>query len=120
LTDEDIRRHCDGLDLDGTVCFAALDEAGGVAGAALGFDCGAEAGGGRRRIEVAVSVAPEHRCRGLGSDLVARVCAVAAARGAGAALFEFDPRNAGIRGLVQRLGATVAPCADSCVIRLSL
>jgi GNAT superfamily N-acetyltransferase len=120
LTDEAVRRHCDGLDLDGTICFAALDEADEVMGAALGFECGAGAGsGGQGRVEVAVSVAPEHRRRGLGSDLVARVCAAAAARGAGAALFEFDPRNAGIRGLVQHLGAWIAPCADSCVIRLA-
>jgi hypothetical protein len=32
-----IQRHCDGLDLGETICFAALDEAGDVVGAALGF-----------------------------------------------------------------------------------
>src|SRR4051812_27678184 len=36
-TDDVIRRHCDALDLEETVCSAALDEAGRVVAAALGF-----------------------------------------------------------------------------------
>ncbi len=117
LHDEAIQLHCDDLDLEDTVCFVAFDTAGAVVGAALGFTCGV----GHRRwfAEIAVSVAPEHRRRGLGADLVARVCDAVSARGANAAVFEFDPSNVAIRGLVRHLGGQVAPCADSCEIPLS-
>ncbi|HJS83947.1 MAG TPA: GNAT family N-acetyltransferase [Acetobacteraceae bacterium] len=118
-SDAAIQRHCDGLDLDETVCFAALDASGAVVGAALGFAYGAGDGPHRQCVEVAVSVAPEHRRRGLGTDLVSRVHHATAARGADAAVFEFDPSNAAIRGLVRRLGGMVRPFAESCVIPLS-
>ncbi|MDQ2805084.1 MAG: GNAT family N-acetyltransferase [Pseudomonadota bacterium] len=116
--DEAIRRHCDDLNLEETICFAAFDEAGEVIGAALGFTCGKDGHHGRF-VEVAVSVAPEYRRRGLGADLVSRVCGTVAARGAHAAVFEFDPSNAAIRGLVRHLGGRVAPLAESCTIALS-
>jgi ribosomal protein S18 acetylase RimI-like enzyme len=117
-SDASIRRHCDDLDLAETVCFAALDAAGAVVGAAFGFAYGAGDGPHRRCVEVAVSVAPEHRRRGLGTDLVSRVHHATAACGADAAVFEFDPSNAAIRGLVRRLGGLVPPPADSCTIPL--
>lgn len=117
--DEAIRRHCDGLDLEETVCFAALDEAGDVIGAALGFTYGVGAGRHRQFIEIAVSVAPEHRRRGLGANLVAQVCGAAAGCGAGAAVFEIDPSNIAMRNLVRHLGGLIAPLADSCEIPLS-
>ena len=119
LRDEAIRRHCDELDLEETVCFAALDATGAVVGAALGFACGVGAGHRRWFAEIAVSVAPEHRRRGLGADLVARVCGAVSARGADSAVFEFDPSNIAIRGLVRQLGGRFAPRADSCEIPLS-
>ncbi len=116
--DEAIRRHCEALDLEETVCFAALDEAGDVIGAALGFTYGVGAGHHHGFVEIAVSVAPEYRRRGLGADLVARVCGAVAMRGADTAVFEFDPSNTAIRSLVRHLGGLVAPLADSCVIPL--
>jgi ribosomal protein S18 acetylase RimI-like enzyme len=119
LGDAAIRRHCDDLDLDETVCFAALDATGEVIGAALGFIYGVGAGHHRPSVEIAVSVAPEYRRRGRGADLVARVCGAVAASGADAAVFEFDPSNIAIRSLVRHLGGRVAPHADSCVIPLS-
>jgi GNAT superfamily N-acetyltransferase len=88
-----------------------------VVAATLGFPCAAT--DRRRLVEVAVSVAPEHRRRGLGADLVARVCGAGAARGAEGAIFEFDPRNAAIRGLVRHLGGWVTPLAASCLIPFS-
>ncbi len=117
--DAAIRRHCDDLDFDETVCFAALDDAGDVIGAALGFTYNVGAGAPRQFVEIAVSVATETRRRGLGADLVTRVCDAVAARGADAAVFEFDPSNAAIRGLVRHLGGLVAPLAETCVIPLS-
>jgi GNAT superfamily N-acetyltransferase len=117
--DEAIRRHCDDLDLEETICFAAFDEAGDMIGAALGFTYGAGAGHHHQVAEIAVSVAPDHRRRGLGADLVACVCGTVVARGAIAAVFEFDPSNVAIRGLIRHLGGRVAPLADSCTIPLS-
>ncbi len=119
VSDAAIQRHCDELDLGETVCFAAFDAAGDMIGAALGFACGAGAGHQRWFVEIAVSVAPEHRRRGLGADLVGRVCGAVSARGAHAAVFEFDPSNIAIRGLVRHLGGRVAALADSCEIPLS-
>ncbi len=116
--DAAIRRHCEALDLEETVCFAALDGAGAVAGAAFGFlyDGGA---GQRCLAEIAVSVAPDYRRRGLGATLVSRVCDAVTVCGAEAAIFEFDPSNLAIRSLVRHLGGLVAPFAESCAIPLS-
>ncbi len=97
--DEAIRRHCDDLDLEETVCFAAFDTAGAAVGAALGFPCGVSAGHCHWFAEIAVSVAPEHRRGGLGAALVTRVCDAVSALGANAAVFEFDPSNVAMRGL---------------------
>ena len=110
-----IEQHCETLDLGETVCFAALDPAGNVVGAALGF----RYGHGRQFAEVAVSVAAQYRRRGLGTDLVTRVCDAVSASGADAVVFEFDPSNAAIVGLVRQIGGLVVPCAESCTIPLS-
>ncbi len=84
--------------MDETICFAALDASGEVVGAALAFTYRAGADRGRSA-EIAVSVAPEHRRRGLGSDLAARVCDAVAQCGADAAVFKFDASNSAIRGV---------------------
>jgi ribosomal protein S18 acetylase RimI-like enzyme len=118
LTEAAIRRHCDDLDLTETVCFAAFDPAGEIIGAALGFTYGAGAAH-RQFAEIAVSVASEHRRRGIGSDLVARVCRTVADQGAETAVFEFDSSNVAIKALVRHLGGLVAPLAESCAISLS-
>ena len=116
-TDAAIRRHCATLDLAEVVCFAALD-GDVVVGAALGFRCGVGSDGRGWPVEVAVSVAPGGRQRGLGLELAARVCAAAADEGATGAVFEFDARNAAIQGLIRRLGGQVAPFAEVCVVPL--
>jgi ribosomal protein S18 acetylase RimI-like enzyme len=118
-SDEAIRRHCDDLNLDETVCFAAVDATGEIVEAAFGFTYQAGVGHPFQLAEIALSVAPAHRRRGLGANLVARVCDTVATRGAEAAVFEFDPSNAAIRGLIRHLGGRVTPFADSCTIPLS-
>ncbi len=117
VSDAAIRRHCDHLNLQETICFGAVDAIGDVVGAALGFTYGA-ADGRRPVAEIAVSVVPAYRRRGLGSDLVARVFDAVAANGADAAVFEFDPSNGAIKALVRHLGGMIAPLAHSCVIPL--
>ena len=56
-------------------------------------------------VELAVSVHPIHRGRGLGLRLLRQVLLIAFARGAEAAEFQFDPANAAIARLACALGA---------------
>ena len=58
-----------------------------------------------RVVELAVSVHPTHRGRGLGLRLLRQVLLIAFARGAEAAEFQFDPANAAIARLACALGA---------------
>lgn len=98
-----VLRHCAQLDLGREIGFGALDVEGALVGLAIGC------GDGARRVEVAVSVLPAQRRRGLGAALVARVCGAALAAGARMAVFEVEGGNEAMRGLLLHLGVRPAP-----------
>jgi ribosomal protein S18 acetylase RimI-like enzyme len=60
-------------------------------------------------VDLGVSVDAAFRRRGIGRRLVARVVALAFARGARSAHFNFAPTNGALSRLVQSLGARVGP-----------
>jgi GNAT superfamily N-acetyltransferase len=109
-----IRRHAAGLDLDGGLGWGAFEPEGAMVGAALGFACGPG------RVEVAVSVAPARRGRGLGATLVAAVCGTARAQGRTEALFEVAAGNGPMRALLRHLGVRPAPGDGTTVLPLTL
>jgi GNAT superfamily N-acetyltransferase len=68
-------------------------------------------------VEIAVSVHPPYRRRGLGRRLVAATVAIAFERGAEVAEFFFDPDNRPIIALVLSLGARIDTPRDRAEMR---
>jgi ribosomal protein S18 acetylase RimI-like enzyme len=62
-----------------------------------------------RTVEVAVSIDPAFRHRGLGQRLVARALMAAFARGAQLAEFNFAPDNRPVVSMVRTLGGRFGP-----------
>ena len=91
---------------------AIEDRDGGLLGLAEAHPSGAPG-----RVEVAVSVRPAHRRRGLGGRLVAQALALAFGAGADTAEFAFDPENRAIVGLAASLGARFGPSLGRAEIR---
>jgi GNAT superfamily N-acetyltransferase len=87
------------------ILFGALDgPEGELLGLAEAYPTGAPG-----RVEVAVSVLPAHRRRGLGRRLVGRAVAAGFAAGAAVAEFHFAPENLALARLVASLGGRVGP-----------
>lgn len=97
-----ILAQCAELDFGRDIGIAAFDPGGAMVGAAIGLLRS------RDHVEVAVSVLPAHRRRGLGATLVARVCAAALERGMTVALFEIAEQHRAMRALLEELGAEPA------------
>jgi ribosomal protein S18 acetylase RimI-like enzyme len=71
-----------------------------------------------RHVEMAVTVDPGHRCRGLGRCLLQQALLGAAAQGQEVAHFFFSPENRPILALVRSLGARIAVTFDRAELRL--
>lgn len=99
LGDAVIVAHARGLDPSGAIVIGAYCSSVGLIGLAEAYPTDA-----LRTVEVAVSVDAAFRRRGLGRCLVARVLALAFARGAESAEFVSAPDNHALARLVQSLG----------------
>ena len=97
-----ILAQCAELDLLRDIGVGAFDPAGAMVGAAIGMVRS------RDHLEIAVSVLPGLRRRGLGATLLARVCAAALDRGMTIALFEIAEQHRAMRALLEGLGAEPA------------
>jgi len=98
-----IARDCARLDLAADLAVGGFDAAGMLVGLALGCRCGP------RSVEIAVSVLPAERRRGLGAALVAAVCGAARQQGATEAVVEGDADNRPMRALLLHPGVRPPP-----------
>ena len=104
LTDEAISAYARRLDPSHAVLIGALEPSERLVGLAEAHPTGAA-----RTVEVAVSIDPAFRHRGLGQRLVARALTAAFARGAESAEFNFAPDNRPIVSMVRTLGGRFGP-----------
>jgi ribosomal protein S18 acetylase RimI-like enzyme len=101
--DAAIIAHVRGVDPVCTVLVGAFDQSDRMAGLAEAYPTHAQ-----ETVEIAVSVKPAFRRRGLGRRLVTRALVLAFARGAQSAELVFGPDNCALARLVQCLGGRVS------------
>ena len=104
LSDERISAYARRLDPLSMVLIGAFDPNARMVGLAEAVPT--DAG---RKVEIAVSIDPAFRRRGLGRRLVARALTAAFARGAQLAEFTFAPGNRPVISMVQALGGRFGP-----------
>jgi GNAT superfamily N-acetyltransferase len=104
LTDEAISAYARWLDPFRVVLIGAFDPSGRLVGLAEAHLTDAV-----RNVEIAVSIDPAFRRRGLGQHLVVRALTTAFARGAQSAEFNFEPGNRPLVSMVQMLGGRFGP-----------
>ena len=104
LTDETISAYARRLDPFRAVLIGAFDPGERLVGLAEAHLTDAV-----RTVEVAVSIDPAFRRRGLGQRLVARALTAAFARGAQLAEFNFAPGNRPVVSMVRTLGGRFGP-----------
>ena len=104
LTDEAISAYAQRLDPSRAVLIGAFDPGERLVGLAEAHPTDAV-----RTVEVAISIDPAFRHRGLGQRLVARALTAAFARGAESAEFNFAPGNRPIVSMVRTLGGRFGP-----------
>jgi ribosomal protein S18 acetylase RimI-like enzyme len=100
--DKMIAAYARGIDPSSTVLVGAFDQSGRMVGLAEAHPTEPP-----DAVEIAVSIDPAFRQRGLGQRLVARALALAFARGAQSAEFVFAPDNQALAGLVRALGGRI-------------
>nr|WP_302474165.1 GNAT family N-acetyltransferase [Roseococcus sp. MDT2-1-1] len=113
LGDAAVHAYAQRLDLERAVVFGAIDR---LSGELLGI-AEAQPVHFMHRVEVAVSVHPGHRRRGIGRLLVSAALAAAFARGAHVGEFVFAPANRPIVALMRSLDAWMAGTMDRAEIR---
>jgi AAHS family 4-hydroxybenzoate transporter-like MFS transporter len=101
-SDAAIAAYVRGIDPSCTVLVGAFDPSDRMVGLAEAHPTDTP-----RTVEVAVSIDPAFRRRGLGQRLVARALAVAFDRGMQWAEFFFAPNNCALAGLVETLGGRI-------------
>jgi len=111
-TDATIAAYARGLDPSAAILIGALDAGGRLVGLAEAHPTDTP-----HIVEIAVSVDPPLRRRGLGQRLVAGALAVAFARGAESAEFVFASDNRALIGLVRALGGRMGPSLGRASIR---
>jgi GNAT superfamily N-acetyltransferase len=104
LTDEAISAYARRLDRSRAVLIGAFETGECLVGLAEAHPTDAV-----RTVEVAVSINPAFRRRGLGQLLVARAVMAAFARGAQSAEFDFAPGNRPVVSMVRTLGGRFGP-----------
>jgi ribosomal protein S18 acetylase RimI-like enzyme len=101
--DDDVSAACAGqLDPSAAILIGAFDRSGRIVGLAE-----AQQGEAPHTVEMAVSIDPAFRRRGLARRLAARTLALAFARGARSATFSFAPDDRAVTRLVQALGGEI-------------
>ncbi len=100
--DAAIAAYARGIDPSCTVLVGAFDPSDRMVGLAEAHPTDTP-----RTVEVAVSIDPAFRRRGLGQRLVARALALAFDRGMQSAEFVFAPNNRALAGLVDALGGRI-------------
>jgi RimJ/RimL family protein N-acetyltransferase len=111
-SDAVIAAHARRLDPSGAIIIGAIDSSARVIGLAEAYPTDTQ-----RTVEVAVSVDVAFRRRGVGRCLVARVLALAFARGAESAEFVSAPDNHALARLVQGLGGRTRGLGHFSIIR---
>ena len=104
LTDEAISAYARRLDPFRVVLFGAFDPGERLVGLAEAHPTDAV-----RKAEIAVSIDPAFRHRGLGQRLVTRALTAAFVRGAQSAEFNFAPDNRPVVSMVRTLGGRFGP-----------
>jgi ribosomal protein S18 acetylase RimI-like enzyme len=110
-TDKAIADYATGLDLSCTVLIGAFDWRNRMIGLAEAHPTDVP-----HTVEIAVSIDPAFRRRGLGRHLVGRALALAFARGAQSAEFFFAPDNRALARLVVGLGGRFGPDVGQALI----
>jgi ribosomal protein S18 acetylase RimI-like enzyme len=101
-TDAAITSYVRGIDPSRTVLIGGFDLSDRMVGLAEAHPTSTP-----NAVEIAVSIDPTFRRRGLGQRLVASTLALAFARGMQLAEFVFAPTNCALAGLVQALGGRI-------------
>ena len=100
--DAAVTSYVQGIDLSVAVLVGAFDQSDRMVGLAEAHPSGTP-----YTVEIAVSIDPVLRRRGLGQRLVARALALAFDRGMRSAEFVFAPTNRALAGLVRALGGRI-------------
>jgi ribosomal protein S18 acetylase RimI-like enzyme len=108
--DAKIVAYVRGIDPSCTILIGAFDQSGRMVGLAEAHPTGTP-----HTVEIAVSIDPNFRRRGLGQRLVARALALAFAHGTQSAEFIFAPTNRALEGLVHALGGRITAAGHALI-----